>query len=338
MRKISIIIPVYNSEKTVIRCIDSCISQTLEDIEIIIVNDGSNDKSLQLCESYKDGRVKVLSIPNQGVSHARNLGLANCNSEYVMFVDADDYIQKGCCKRIYDFAHSNDLELLCFKQTKLNSQEEKEIGSKFIERLGEDAVQWMDTITVWGKLIKRDIIFKNNICFDETLAFGEDTLFIYEVMKSCSEFGWISDRLYCYCDDNNTSLSKVYVSNINVFIERLKELDSELKKIHPGYGNQKRSIYVSCALLKIYNLYKKGAPLSAKKRLQELYSFLSEEEYEELLKYREDSFGVDKWICFFVYHKQLILLDMYMSVKRFMWMVKSGLKGYLKINLEKSST
>ena len=100
--KISIIVPVYNSETTIERCIVSLISQTYTNIEIILINDGSKDKSGQICDSYsnKDNRIKVYHKTNEGVSIARNLGIKEATGEYVLFVDSDDYLSLNACESL----------------------------------------------------------------------------------------------------------------------------------------------------------------------------------------------------------------------------------------------
>ncbi len=105
MSKITIIVPIYNVQKDYLNtCISSLLQQTLEDIEIILVDDGSNNETKNICDEYgeKDNRIKVIHKENGGVSSARNVGIKNANSNYIMFVDADDWIEKDCCKKVYD--------------------------------------------------------------------------------------------------------------------------------------------------------------------------------------------------------------------------------------------
>lgn len=100
--KISIIIPVYNGEKTIERCINSIINNNYENIEIIVINDGSNDRTLEILEKIKkvEKRLKVISQKNSGVSAARNLGIKNSTGDYIYFMDADDYIEENCIKTV----------------------------------------------------------------------------------------------------------------------------------------------------------------------------------------------------------------------------------------------
>lgn len=97
---ISIIIPVYNVEKYLEECIESCINQTYKNIEIILINDGSTDKSLEICQKYAniDNRIIVKSIPNSGVAHARNVGIGLSKGDYITFIDSDDFVDRNFCE------------------------------------------------------------------------------------------------------------------------------------------------------------------------------------------------------------------------------------------------
>ena len=102
--KISVIIPVYNVEKWLNKCVDSILSQSYENFEVILVNDGSTDKSGDICDKYlkEDNRVKVFDILNSGQSVARNIGLKEAKGDYILFIDSDDYIEKNTLKRMYE--------------------------------------------------------------------------------------------------------------------------------------------------------------------------------------------------------------------------------------------
>ena len=114
--KVSVIVPVYKVEQYLRQCMDSLVGQTLQEIEIVAVNDGSPDNSLQILEEYQikyPQKVRVFSIENQGVSHARNYGFSLSRGEYILFVDSDDFLEKDACRKLYEkaVAHGNDLIL-----------------------------------------------------------------------------------------------------------------------------------------------------------------------------------------------------------------------------------
>ena len=118
--KISVIVPVYNVEKYLEKCVESILNQSLKDIEIILVDDGSPDNCPQICDEYatKDSRVKVCHKQNGGLSSARNEGLKHVSGEYYMFVDSDDWLDSETCEVTYNYAKQNDADCLMFSYTK----------------------------------------------------------------------------------------------------------------------------------------------------------------------------------------------------------------------------
>ena len=117
MPKISILIPVYNVEKYLCDCLDSCINQTMQDIEIICVNDGSTDHSLEILERYasKDARIKVISQENKGQLIVRKISVAHATGEYILFLDSDDWLELNVCEKLYDAILKYDVEILQFQ-------------------------------------------------------------------------------------------------------------------------------------------------------------------------------------------------------------------------------
>ena len=122
MVEISVIIPVYNTEKYLNECLDSIVNQTLSDIEIICVNDGSTDNSLAILESYakKDNRITVISQENNGQGSARNLGLKNSSGNYICFIDSDDYVDLNMLEKLYDNVILNNSDIVVFKIARFN--------------------------------------------------------------------------------------------------------------------------------------------------------------------------------------------------------------------------
>ena len=177
---VSIIVPVYKAEQWLHRCIDSILDQTMPDFELLLINDGSPDKSGEICDEYatKDSRVRVFHKENGGVSSARNLGLDNAQGEWISFIDADDWVEKEYLEGLTERLDA-DFIIGGMRNTRgdvyaLESQSylNYEIG-KFIELYnGECFVR-----ASWGKLMKRIIIEDHNLRFDEKIRWGEDTVF-----------------------------------------------------------------------------------------------------------------------------------------------------------------
>lgn len=210
---VSIIIPVYNTEKYLRQCLDSVVDQTLKDIEIICVNDGSTDNSLNILKEYKekDNRIKVFNVENHGVSYARNLGLNHVSGEYVVFIDSDDYVNDVFIEELYN----NELETfsdLVFSGRILKNKDDK-IISKWIPKkeISYNPINDYDDFTQWHtvveKLFKYDIIKQNRLYFDETLCYGEDSLFLTQYLSYCYKITAVKKAMYTVVE-NKYSLSR----------------------------------------------------------------------------------------------------------------------------------
>ena len=112
MSDISIIIPAYNAEKYMRKCLDSLIHQTKKELEFIIVNDGSTDSTEEIIKSYQDKRIKYFKNKNQGIGKTRNFGLTKATAKYILFLDSDDYLEKTACERLYQKIENDDLDVV----------------------------------------------------------------------------------------------------------------------------------------------------------------------------------------------------------------------------------
>ena len=175
MKKISVIIPVYNTEKYLKRCLDSVIAQEYKDLELVIINDGSTDNSEQLINEYKTKYPELISYYNKentGVADTRNFGIKKAKGEYIMFLDSDDYIDTALLKNLEDYINKN-IDLIKFKLQRVNEEGETlEIvpGATFEETTGEEGFNklystdvLLDSPCVY--LIKKEILTKNNLKF-----------------------------------------------------------------------------------------------------------------------------------------------------------------------------
>ena len=184
--KVSIVLPVYNVEKYLRQCLDSIFVQTLDEIEVVAVNDGSTDGSLAVLEEYEkkySGKMHVYTTENHGVSHARNYGVERAVGEYVMFVDSDDFIREDMCEILYEKAVTDGNDLVCCGRYNIYSDVDLQDSSKALEVPLEQNFQLKDrkfeltkiSPFPWDKLFKREIFDKYK--FVENLRF-EDLLFI----------------------------------------------------------------------------------------------------------------------------------------------------------------
>lgn len=232
---VSIIVPVYNTEKYLKQCIDSITAQTLRDIEIIIVDDGSKAECAELCDSIAatDSRIKVIHKQNGGLGLARNTGIEAACGEYVGFVDSDDYIKPEMYEALYTAAAKNDADLavsgICFVGGNTFSQSGDYSEKHYFDEdtvFGEDDINQLllgvvgalpkypeDSrygVSVCKNIFKRSLLSKENIeFFSERKIISEDTLFMVDFVKCAKRAVGIHGAFYCY-RRNDASLSKSY--------------------------------------------------------------------------------------------------------------------------------
>lgn len=215
--KISIIVPVYNVEKYLPECMDSLINQTLKEIEIICIDDGSIDKSGKILDDYskKDERIKVIHQKNQGVSAARNVGIDISNGEYMTFVDADDYVDPECYETAYKWAIKDDIDVLQFRHNKVNDKSKDKPKNESKDKLSDSDVLNLEQFLkksfsgfVWFKIIKSDIIKNNNIRFMTDISLSEDACFSYMVFPRATKFKIIPGKFYNYRSRPGSAVKK----------------------------------------------------------------------------------------------------------------------------------
>ncbi|MBR3893359.1 MAG: glycosyltransferase [Alistipes sp.] len=233
---ISIIIPVYNVEKYIRECLDSIICQTFSDFEVLLIDDGSPDKSGDICDEYatKDPRFKVFHKPNGGVSSARNLGLENAQGEWVLFVDADDVIYNDCLEKCYNIATEDNLDLLQFKfDREINKRNpQNNITSEVLS--SADFLNIRHNVCAACSFIKTSIIRDNSIRFNTNIKLAEDQLFILHAIKNSNRIKITNDVLYYYRPNEqsatNTAKVEAMIKSVSVLITE-KQVNPEFAKI-----------------------------------------------------------------------------------------------------------
>lgn len=226
---ISIIIPVYNVEKFLDRCLESVTNQTYTDFECILVNDGSTDNSGNICDRWakKDSRFKVIHQNNQGVSIARNMGLDNAMGEYIVFIDSDDWVEQSYLSDLIINSTSDivisgtvvEKDDTCLSINSPLSDKTFEFNDTAIE----DIKHLIKSTLIFGpyvKLYKSSIIKKHNIKFNTYYDYGEDLLFVFEYLKYVNTISTIINANYHYRQHSSNTLSKKYRHNffdINYF-------------------------------------------------------------------------------------------------------------------------
>ena len=323
---ISIIIPVYNAERYLHQCIESVIAQTFEDWEAILVNDGSKDGSLAICQEYaaKDKRIKVIDKSNGGPSSARNKGLENAQGEFVYFMDADDWIEtkfleifvRNGIKDAYETRQRHyeneycdyDIIFQGFVRELADGRKDESFAmdadtsmmskEEIICRLYKEHVYGWS----WCKLFRREIIEKHHIRFDESLRLWEDELFTSEFLKYAGSVRTVKSHLYHYIyypnslmQTNNTYLKRLFLS------ERMNEAlmpiaNDELKEyINTTYNkNLKYSL-----LMALKNEPNHKCDEETKEVLLDRY-YTRIKEYPELRKYNvlsnKITYSIAEWL------------------------------------------
>lgn len=209
MPEISVIVPVYNSEKYLPNCLESLIQQTFWDIEIICVNDGSTDKSLEILKKYseKDKRIKVFSQENQGVAAARNKAMEEATGTWLAFCDSDDMVPLNAYEKMYKNGTGKDIVIGAYAEINYNSTKYQKIKTKKGESIFSIIFY---TPTLWNKLIKRKVILQNGLFFEKVLL-GEDVIFLCSLLPRLQNIAVIRDNVYFYYKHSaGDSLSHTY--------------------------------------------------------------------------------------------------------------------------------
>lgn len=198
---ISIIIPAYNAAAFLDRCIKSIQSQSINNIEIIIINNGSTDKTDQIIDKYKsfDMRIKKIKVEsNRGVGRARNLGLQQSCGKYIMFCDSDDAYPFNGISRCYEIAEKEHADIVVGNFTQLRDDEEYNIfmPKTQVEKESE-FLAFFDTGVIWNKLYRKSFLEKNNLCF-KPYSYGEDTLFLGECYICDPRISFCTDCMYLH--------------------------------------------------------------------------------------------------------------------------------------------
>lgn len=229
---ISIVVPIYNKKNTLESCIKSIINQTYKNIEIILVDDGSQDISLEICRKYEkiDNRIKVISQRNGGVSSARNLGIKNAKGKYLQFVDADDTINTNMCEILINTIKKDETEMVICGYN--NIRQGKIISKKCINKVTSSINEISESFnylylnnfinTPWNKLYINNLI---DFTFCEELSIGEDILFNLQYINKINKITFIENPLYNYNESYEYSLTSRHRDNaLEIDIKVYKEI------------------------------------------------------------------------------------------------------------------
>lgn len=341
--KISIIIPVYNAGKYLLKCLNSVVAQTYSNLEIICVDDSSRDESLSIIKgiAQNDIRIKIIQKENEGVSLARNVGLKVATGEYVMFVDADDWIDKDTCKIAlsailqenadvmmwtYVSEHTNKSqkkEVFCKDKVVFEKQEVMELlHRRFIGLVGKELYEpeKADSLsTVWGKLYRRKLIADHGVLFPDIRKIGtyEDGMFNLLLFKFVDKAVYINRAMYHYRRTNQNSVTSNYNAKLAKQWYNLFDLmDYYIKSnlLSDSYQEALKNRIVFSVLGLGLNIMHSDLPVFEK--VAELKNIIMERKYAQAVQNFELSYLPLKWKIFYgcAKHQNTLGLFLILSV------------------------
>lgn len=217
--KVSVIIPVYNSEKYLKQCLDSVVNQTLKNIEIIVINDGSTDNSLQIIQKYvnKYSNIKLINKQNEGCYKARNVGLEMATGEYIAFLDSDDYIESKIYEKLYLKAKDSNADIVSADYYILNDNKLKTVklssSLKLLEKTNNSLIgaeQIILDAIHWSRIFKKQMLVEKNIKFHSDIYMADDAFFHIVTMLNAKKIVYIPDILYTYRISRKGSITTSY--------------------------------------------------------------------------------------------------------------------------------
>lgn len=319
MPTVSIIVPVYNAEVYLHKCINALLSQSFEDFELILVNDGSKDKSGAICDEFSanDNRIKVIHKENGGVSTARNCGLDNATGKYIMFCDSDDFIKQDFCAPLVNLANGNEdcLVLAGITELRDNADEKDNLCPAFPEgaKITLSNKEFYDLFVKlnlsapfllmhmpYNKLFSRRIIEENHLRFDTSIHYNEDFIFNLLYLDKVSSVKIHNKSIYNYYTDAPGSLCKRYFEDI---INMFRAKEDVLKSVILDKATDKngaRTVYYTMVFddtnRAINNTFSPANPASEKDKTRYCTTLIRHKRFRQSLKYADTKAYNSKYI------------------------------------------
>lgn len=301
MVTVSVIVPIYNMERYLVRCIESLLGQSIRNIEIILVNDGSKDKSLDICTRMaheNPGIVKVIDKPNGGLSSARNAGLKVAEGEFVCFIDPDDYVELTFIEKLYTaiIRDKSDVAVcgVCVEYVNRQYTVKEFIDSPglFKELEIKQAILQLDDVGIfnyaWNKMYRKNILSSKNIVFDADGVPGEDLLFNCKVFQNITRVTLVKECLYHYMRRDVASLVNTYKSNLYckvTIFNKARESLYDFWGINSDIGKRCYARhYCEYILPCIFNLYRPNASIHFRERTMLIQQIISDDKFIAYMK------------------------------------------------------
>ncbi|MCM1139496.1 MAG: glycosyltransferase [Muribaculum sp.] len=336
MPKVSVIIPVYNASQYLAECLESIISGRLKEIEVIAVDDGSTDNSLDILNEYKvKYGIKVLTQQNSGPAKARNAGLNVATGEFVGFVDSDDWVEPDMFEKMYQAAKSEDADIVfCNIYRNENSKLKKYIPTGvydsngirqtilplLISNLDENKGKSTLRGSTWSKIFRRILLENNNIRYSEQLVYNEDVLFCIEATLCANKYVYLGDSFLYHNRYVPGSLTKRFIPNLwprqKAMTTKLKELVRDVDYDFLGQIDKKM---MEIAIYCVENISKKDNPASPKQQRAEIQQIISSPELQSAIKNVKFNLlkNINKlyWLCFWLKSPRLSMMTAHYRVK-----------------------
>lgn len=291
--EISIVVPVYNVEKYLKKCIESIQNQTFENIEIILVDDGSTDMSAKICDNFAsiDSRVRVFHLKNGGVSKARNYGMDKAIGKYIMFCDSDDYVNESWCETLYHYIKlypNSWVGTGLYRVNYYDKSEQKIVYDckKNFHNIKKDKYYEIMNLGIAGLLVTRifenEKIKNNKLRFKEELTYGEDVIFNCEYLNISDDIVMINEALYYYVKYDDKTLSSKYYPNKFTLIKNI--YSARKKFISEEYKDQFCNEYMYYFILALKDTFNKKNKNNILNKLKYNHNAINSYEFIECLQ------------------------------------------------------
>lgn len=332
---LSIIIPIYNAEKYISKCMESIIGQTNDEIEIILINDGSIDKTEAICKSYKEKCKNIIYIyqDNQGVSVARNNGIKHARGKYISFIDIDDEVKDNFIETIIKEIDKEDIELFMWgieyqwinKNLIIKMETDKYDTKEYsIDDFATEISRYLNGYYfnfVWNKLYKRDVIIKNDIKFDKRFQRSEDLLFNLEYIKHIDKIKNLRNILYIHKNTNKDSITRTYDSmqyeNEKVIYIKIEDT---LRALNCNNDFNKGNIdkyFINMSFSIISYLVNRDYGLSYSEKKQKINEIISDDTFKLVLYENKEKRKLNKLLYLIIKSNSFVLLFMFCKSIRF---------------------
>ena len=273
--KVSVIIPVYNVEKYIRQCLESVTNQTLKDIEIIVVNDGTKDSSMKIAEEYlSDKRIKIINKENGGLSSARNAGMRIAQGKYICFIDSDDFIEKNMMEELYiaiEKTNCNVVESDIFLYDNKTHKIEERKNKKYL-KVEKGLFLWeIYSVEVWNKIYRKNFLLENNIFFEEGII-HEDDLFSIKVLILTNRIKHIEKSFYYYRINRFGSITsngnlKVKIYSLKKIIDKIREFQEIV--LYDNFSFLMLKLLEIQYIIRICNINKQGIEKNKVREIEE---------------------------------------------------------------------